>query len=864
MAESRTNGEGKPPTGSVKGEDIVGSTQDSTPGDSGMPDGGDVLTKGASVGRYMVLERLGEGAMGVVYAAYDPELDRKIALKLLRPHSGKGDQGRRQARLVREAKAIAKLSHPNVVGIFDVGVHEGQVYLAMEFLGGGTLRDWVEAEKRPWREIVKMFIEVGKGLAGAHAEGLIHRDFKPDNVLLDKNGVPKVVDFGLVRLASAALDASTTGTLESSGAYEQEEEPTALPLAATALAALTRTGALTGTPAYMAAEQFLGKTIDARTDQFAFCVALYEALYGERPFAGETVIALADSVTSERVRAIPKNSDIPTWIRRCLSRGLRSNPADRYADFEDLLATLRTDPVARVRRRIGVVTAVVAVVATVLGLQRRAERRRVEFEQQVTARFDEGRKAFSEARTTKQVHQDARARSFVAFDANRSTEAERIWTEARSAATSLDSELARAQGALEGALALDKTRTNVRATLAEVIYERALLAEIEFRTEDLRRHLRHLDTVDSSGAMKARWTTPGTLILTATPAGARVVIEKNESRDGAGRFAATQVAELVSAQGTSHSMPAGSYRMRITKTGHAEVLYSFIVRRGEPVSIDVVLPREEQVPTSFAYIPAGAFLFGTKDEELRTSFLDTAPIHPSSTGAFLIAKNETTFGEWIEFLEAQPARARTAYMPAGLEPGGASVRLSGEPGRWKLSFRPYSLQFNAEQNESIAYAGRKYLREHNWLKMPVTGITGTDAEAYASWYQRRHNLKVRLCTEREWERAARGADDREYPHADVLSARDANIDIAHEKNQALFGLDETGSHPQSQSPFGIQDMAGNANELTTSAFDRGDYVIRGGSYYQNSNTARSTNRGLITKTLKAAAVGFRLCADLAN
>ena len=154
------------------------------------------------VGRYLVVERLGAGAMGVVYAAYDPELDRKIALKLLRPQQGEGDQARRQARLVREAKAIAKLSHPNVVGIFDVGVHDGQVFMAMEYLAGGTLRDWMAAKKRPWREIVKMFIEVGHGLAGAHAEGLIHRDFKPDNVLLDKNGVPKVVDFGLVRLSA--------------------------------------------------------------------------------------------------------------------------------------------------------------------------------------------------------------------------------------------------------------------------------------------------------------------------------------------------------------------------------------------------------------------------------------------------------------------------------------------------------------------------------------------------------------------------------------------------------------------------------------------------------------------------------------
>src|SRR5262245_62634034 len=152
--------------------------------------------------------------MGVVYAAYDPELDRKIAIKILRPQEGKGDKARRQERLVREAKAMAKLSHPNVGAIYDVGVHGDQVFLAMEFLSRGTLTDWIKAKKGRPREIVATFIEVGKGLGGAHAEGLIHRDFKPDNVLLDKNDVPKVVDFGLVRLTSAALDQSTTGSVD--------------------------------------------------------------------------------------------------------------------------------------------------------------------------------------------------------------------------------------------------------------------------------------------------------------------------------------------------------------------------------------------------------------------------------------------------------------------------------------------------------------------------------------------------------------------------------------------------------------------------------------------------------------------------
>ena len=311
----------------------------------------DVLARGATVGRYLVLERLGAGAMGIVYAAYDPELDRKIALKLLRPtQRTAGDTSRREARMVREAKAIAKVSHPNVVAIFDVGVHDGQVFMAMEHLPGGTLTDWIAPDKkRSWREIVNLFVEIGHGLAGAHAEGLIHRDFKPDNVLLDKNGKPKVVDFGLVRLSG--------GDLEESGASDAgEDAPTGRSIAALAALApemlagpLTRTGALMGTPAYMAPEQFMGKKVDERTDQFAFCVALYEALYGQRPFAGDTVIVLAASVVQGRPREPKRDSQVPGWVRRAVLRGLEGNRERRFAQLDNLIAALAKDPAKRTR-----------------------------------------------------------------------------------------------------------------------------------------------------------------------------------------------------------------------------------------------------------------------------------------------------------------------------------------------------------------------------------------------------------------------------------------------------------------------------------------------------------------------------------
>jgi serine/threonine protein kinase/tetratricopeptide (TPR) repeat protein len=329
----------------------------------------ELLARGSTVGRYLVLERLGAGAMGVVYAAYDPELDRKIALKLLRPQESRGDETRRQVRMVREAKAIAKVSHPNVVGIFDVGVHEGHVFMAMEHLAGGTLRDWVATKKPSWREVIEVYIQVGHGLAAAHAEGLIHRDFKPDNVLLDRNGVPKVVDFGLVQLAAGG--AAVPVPEKTDLARSSPSLPAALLEAAgSSSAALTRTGALIGTPAYMAPEQFLSQTADARSDQFAFCVALYEALYGERPFAGKNVIALFQTVSQGQIQPAPKNSEVPGWIRTCLVKGLRTEAAARHADFDALIAILANDP-ARRRRKWALGGATVAAMVAAVGVAHR-------------------------------------------------------------------------------------------------------------------------------------------------------------------------------------------------------------------------------------------------------------------------------------------------------------------------------------------------------------------------------------------------------------------------------------------------------------------------------------------------------------
>jgi formylglycine-generating enzyme required for sulfatase activity len=239
------------------------------------------------------------------------------------------------------------------------------------------------------------------------------------------------------------------------------------------------------------------------------------------------------------------------------------------------------------------------------------------------------------------------------------------------------------------------------------------------------------------------------------------------------------------------------------------------------------------------------------------------PIHRRHTDAFLIARHETTYREWIEFLGAlrEPERSRHTPRVSGL--AGGSLSLHPTTSGWQLTLRLTSQRYTARQGESFVYAERSQRMRQDWLDFPVAAVTPADVERYLRWLRDTGRVPgARLCSELEWERAARGGDDRVYPHGDELAPDDANWDLTYGRVDAAVGPDMVGSHPASRSPFGVEDMAGNVLELVRSSLTPQGFVVRGGAYFFNAATCRVTNRNAVWSTYRDVTSGVRVCASV--
>jgi tetratricopeptide (TPR) repeat protein len=327
--------------------------------DAALPQSNATATKpavGSTVGRFFLLEQLGAGGMGVVWVAYDPRLDRKVALKFLRAEMAED----MVAWMLREAQALARVNHPNVIAVHDVGNSGGTVYIAQEFVRGKDLESWLKDEPRPLQQILSVFLQAARGLAAAHAAGIVHRDFKPANVLLGDDGRARVLDFGLARLAQDPARLAETLPNNSSTPADT---------------GLTAPGAIMGTPLYMSPEQHRGETANAQSDQYSFCVSLYRALYGKPPFEGADYAALRESVLRGKTRetlvsnsSMPRSARVPAWVRAVLARGLEKKAEDRFPSMDALIAALSADPsVGRIRKAIAAGAISLVLLAALIG-----------------------------------------------------------------------------------------------------------------------------------------------------------------------------------------------------------------------------------------------------------------------------------------------------------------------------------------------------------------------------------------------------------------------------------------------------------------------------------------------------------------
>jgi formylglycine-generating enzyme required for sulfatase activity len=448
------------------------------------------------------------------------------------------------------------------------------------------------------------------------------------------------------------------------------------------------------------------------------------------------------------------------------------------------------------------------------------------------------------------------------FDEGRKDEGETAWARATAAETVLSRRLGEWGDRLEHALVLDPMREDVRGALADYLLESALHAEREPGSSELSALLQRLKLYDSSGERWKRWTMPALVTLEVGAPGA-VVELRRVSRDEEGRETVGEPLPLGAGPWGEVPVPPGDWRMRVTAPGHEPAFAPLRLTRGEHRRLKLPMLREGQLPRDFVYVPPGRVLFGSAADASVRGFFNAVPLHPRETGGFLMARHETTYTEWLTWLESLSEKERALRLPRTNTEYLGLLRMERERDTWVLRFQPGSVGYTVRAGEKVRYARRDRRAEQDWLRFPVTGISSEDAEAYMAWLDRTGRVPgARLCSEVEWERATRGEDGREFPHGNVLAPDDANFDLTYGKEPGGFGPDEVGSHPASRSPFGVDDLAGNVWEWARSSVEPGKVVARGGSYYFAAASARSANRELPERTFRDINVGIRVCADL--
>jgi eukaryotic-like serine/threonine-protein kinase len=488
------------------------------------------------------------------------------------------------------------------------------------------------------------------------------------------------------------------------------------------------------------------------------------------------------------------------------------------------------------RRSLGV--GALVLIVTVYGVQRFVVNHRLAGN--VDAQLVDATEALDTARRSDHEQQALAAQAFAKFDGADTDGGEAMWSDVV-AKRGIARRAYRAAGrGVEGALAMDPTRADVRALLGDILLERAELAELEHDSEIRDEVVSRLPDYDADGSRMTQWTQPGHVVVRA-PKGTISIDGKPAGVDS-----------------VSIELAIGLHLVEVTTPDRAAVREPILVDRGATVELQIAPPPASSLPAGYVYVTGGSFRYGSAaDDETRRNFLSTAPLHQRTTHAFLIARDEVTFADWLGFVDAQPEPDRAKLLPYVSVKSGRGIEVTRIDHRWTLQLKPIGQLYSAVWGQPIRYEGRDRRVAEDWGRFPVLGISAANAEAYVTWLDTTGRLVgARLCTEVEWERAARGPDGRNAPSDHVIEADDANIDNTYGRDH--MGPDEVGSHPASTSPYGLNDMAGNAFEWTRGE-RAGTYVTRGGSYYHDRKTADLANRNETSAGLRDAALGMRVC-----
>ena len=454
-----------------------------------------------------------------------------------------------------------------------------------------------------------------------------------------------------------------------------------------------------------------------------------------------------------------------------------------------------------------------------------------------------------------------RAAAFAAFDRGEERAGEAEWLLAVRGAARVQHDLAAAASGLETAVGLDVTRDDVRGALADVLVQQAALAERDHDPALAETLLLRVPVYDPDGARMARWQAPASVDFATVPAGVRVLAARYE-RDAEGRQQLGPPSELGVTPLVGRELAPGSYLWTLQAEGRAELRYPVLLRRGERYTETIDVPAAGAVPAGYVYIPPGRFLLGSAgDDDLRRSFFTAPPMHEVRGDGFLIAREETTYRDWIAFLETLPPDEQ--QRRSGRREGAVFLSaplLVSTPEGWQLELRRGDATLRAGVGARIRYPRRTRDAEQDWLGWPITGLNWDDAGAYLEWLGRTGRIPgARFCSEFEWEQAARGADGRSFPTGDDIGPAEANYDERHGRDPEAMGPDAVGMNVDIVSPFGLHDTAGNVWEWVDGL---GGKQVRGGSFYQAKVAAQAANRSRLDGTFADGTIGLRVCAPL--